>query len=64
MLGMPTDVYLTGSMMFWMPIVIAIAIPIKAYIILPLLQDLGILSINEVLIKLASKLNMNVTTFC
>jgi len=49
MLGMPTDVYLTGSMMFWMPIVIAIGTPISAYIVLPLLQELGILSVNEVM---------------
>ena len=54
MLGMPTDVYLTGSMMLWMPIVIAIAIPIEAYIILPLCQELGILSVNEVLTNVFS----------
>ena len=48
MLGTPTDIYLTGAMMFWMPIALAIGALIAAYFYLPFFQDLGILSINQV----------------
>ena len=48
MLGTPTDVYIMGAMMFWMPLALAIGSLIAAYVYLPLLQDLGILSISQV----------------
>ena len=48
MLGLPTDVYLTGAMMLWWPVALAIGVPIASYAYLPLFQDLGILSINQV----------------
>jgi len=48
MLGTPTDVYLTGAMMLWWPVALAIGVPIAAYVYLPLFQDLGVLSLNQV----------------
>lgn len=48
MVGVPTDVYLTGAMMFWWIVSVAIGVPIAAYIYLPLFQDLGLLSITQV----------------
>lgn len=48
MLGTPTDVYLTGAMLFWMPVGFGIGALISAYVYLPLFQDLGILSISQV----------------
>lgn len=51
MLGMPTDVYLTGAMLFWFPVALAIGVLITAFGYMPLFQDLGILSINQVDIK-------------
>jgi len=48
MLGMPTDVYLTGAMLFWFPVPLAIGVLVTAFCYMPLFQDLGILSINEV----------------
>ncbi len=47
MIGVPTEVYLTGAMLLWTPVTIAITVPIAAYVYLPLFQDLGILSINQ-----------------
>lgn len=49
MVGVPTDVYLTGAMMFWWIISVAIGVPIAAYVYLPLFQDLGLVSINQVM---------------
>lgn len=48
MIGVPTEVYLTGAMMLWTPLTIAIAVPFAAFIFLPLFQDLEILSVNKV----------------
>lgn len=48
MIGVPTEVYLTGVMMLWTPVTMAIAVPVAAFIFLPLFQDLEILSINQV----------------
>ena len=48
MLGTPTDVYLTGAMLFWVPVAFAIGALVGAYVFLPLFQELGVLSINEV----------------
>lgn len=48
MLGMPTDVYLTGSMMMWQTVSASIGAFIAAFVYLPFFQDLKLLSINEV----------------
>ena len=48
MLGMPTDVYLTGAMLFWFPVAVAIGVLFTAFGFFPLFQGLGILSINHV----------------
>lgn len=48
MLGTPADVYFTGAMMFWMPVAFTIGALVGAYVFLPLFQELGVLSINEV----------------
>lgn len=48
MIGVPTEVYLTGAMLLWTPVTYAIAAPVAAYFYLPLFQDLQILSINQV----------------
>ncbi len=48
MLGTPTDVYLTGAMLCWVPVAFAIGALVGAFVFLPLFQELGVLSINEV----------------
>ncbi len=48
MLGMPTDVYLTGAMMFWMIIAYTIGALVGTFVYMPLFQELGVLSINQV----------------
>ena len=47
MMGIPTDVYLNGSMMMWMPIAMAVSKPFEALVTIPLLQGLGVLSVNQ-----------------
>ena len=48
MLGLPTEVYLTGAMILWQVVAISIGTSFAAYVYLPLFHDLGILSINQV----------------
>ena len=51
MLGGPTDVYLNGTMHWWIVGSYLIGTPIAAYIYMPIFHQLQIVSVNEVLIK-------------
>ena len=48
LLGTPSDVYLTGTMYWWIVVGAAIAIPSAAYLYLPIFFKLHIISANEV----------------
>ena len=47
MMGMPTDVYLNGSMMMWWTVALVVSKPFEALVTIPLLQGLGVLSVNQ-----------------
>lgn len=48
MLGLPTDIYMNGTMYTWNIVSTLIAIPIASYFFLPVFHELQLVSINQV----------------
>lgn len=48
LLGTPADVYLTGTMFFWMTISMFLCTPATSYLYLPIFHRLQVISANEV----------------
>lgn len=48
LLGNPSDVYLTGTMFFWMTVAMCLCTPATAYIYLPIFHRLQVVSANQV----------------
>lgn len=49
MVGVPTDVYLTGTMHWWMVVAVGIGCAIGTLCYSPVFSELGIVSINQVI---------------
>lgn len=56
MLGVPTDIYLNGTMYTWNVASSMIALPIVSYFFLPVFHELQLVSVNKV--KITFELNL------